>query len=126
MKWVKLLPLFLLGILASCAGYSKYDMPSRTPSYIEVKNNGWSDIVVYEVTQNSTQKSRLVSVGSFHSERHVLPDLGTSDVYFLIHNIGGQDYVIQFPWSYQPNVRVELTVENNTALSTFTVHHLDN
>lgn len=125
MKWVKFLPLFLLCLFASCAGVSQYDTSSSSPSYIEVKNNGWSDIVVYEVVEGTNDKVRVTDVGAFRSARHLLFNMGTSNTYFLIHEIGGQEYVIPFPWAYQLNTRIEMTVENNLALSTFSVFSLD-
>jgi hypothetical protein len=119
----------LVALLLGCAGKSKDGgtevEPSRADAEValEVENHGWSDIVIYLVRGNATD--RLGMVGSLNTKTFVFPfrKLGTgSDVRLRAHPIGGPRGFTSENLLVQPGQWIKWTLESDLTRSFLAVY----
>lgn len=115
-------------LLTACAGAS-YDRPSeahgQSPVQVEVTNNNWLDMTVYAV--RGSMRVRLGTVTTGERERFKLPrsvNVAAGELSLLADPIGsGQKYQSQ-PLIVEPGARVTWSLENQLALSSFSVQSM--
>lgn len=89
---------------------------------VTVHNNNWADVDVYAV-RNGT-RTRLGSVTTAASARFLLPGTlltGAPTLQLLIDPIGSRSGYITQPLLVGPGKRVDLQVENNLSLTSYSI-----
>lgn len=119
------LALIVAGCASAGGARAAKDDPGFTGSEraeIVVQNSNWLDMNVYAVRGGS--RMRLGTVNSMASERFRLPRHmvdGVGGLRLLADPIGSRDVYFSQPILIGPGQRVEWKLENNLALSSFTV-----
>lgn len=116
-------------LLLACAGKSEDGETEVEPSRVdaevalEVENHGWSDIVIYLVRGNATD--RLGMVGSLNTKTFVFPfrKLGVgSDVRLRAYPIGGPRSFTSENLLVQPGQWIKWTLESDLTRSFLAVY----
>jgi hypothetical protein len=97
-------------------------LPPEEATTVEVANHNWSDMNVYAV--RSGMRYRLGTVISMTTERFRLPPGAVSpgaELRLLVDPIGGTRTFNTAPIQVSPGQRIEFTIQNHLAISSYSV-----
>lgn len=117
----------LLGLVlaAACSPRRRLTPSDAAPveqAVLEVKNNSWSDLVIYIERDGFRTRFMMVTAGRSASQE-IPPSLigSTGTLRVIVHRIGKDDTYVSPVVSLRTGFTVELTVEQNLAGSTVAV-----
>jgi|SwirhirootsSR2_FD_contig_41_5060889_length_534_multi_16_in_0_out_0_1 hypothetical protein len=93
-----------------------------TGSELVVENNNWQDMALYVLRAGS--RWRVGSVPSFTKARFVLSETligGTGEIQLMADPIGSSARFVSEPMIVQPGQQVRFRLENNLAVSSYSV-----
>ena len=111
--------------LGACAPTTSTNGPTNANprgSELFVENNNWQDMALYVLRAGS--RWRIGSVPSFTKARFVLGEAligGTGEIQLMADPIGSNARFISEPLFVQPGQRVNFRLENNLAVSSYSV-----
>ena len=91
-------------------------------SWLVVENNNWQDMALYILRSGS--RWRIGSVPSFTKARFVLNETligGTGEIQLMADPIGSNARFVSEPLVVQPGQQVSFRLENNLAVSSYSV-----
>jgi hypothetical protein len=94
--------------------------PTSADNVLVVDNRNWSNMTIYLI--RSGVRARVGSVGSMSTTEIRLPrDLMAGDVAVLARPLAGRDGYVTSRLNVRPGQRIQLRLEHNLNLSSFTV-----
>ena len=111
-----------LGACASTTGANGTAKAGPARSELLVENNNWQDMALYVLRSGS--RWRIGSVPSFTRARFVLSDAligGTGEIQLMADPIGSSTRFVSEPLFVQPGQQVRFRLENNLAVSSYSV-----